>query len=64
MRTDENCHLFCEDVKQKATKLDVDAPKLYRKRRAPTRIEEFFGGKAAPKYANDVRNFAMILYKS
>ena len=46
MRTDENCHLFWEDMKQKATKLDVDAPELFRKRRA--RIEEFFGGKAAP----------------
>ena len=37
MRLDENCHLFWEDVKQKAAKLDVDAPKLSRKRRAPTR---------------------------
>ena len=27
MRTDENCHLFWEDVKQKASKLDIDAPK-------------------------------------
>ena len=54
MKTDENCHLLWEYVKQKATKLDVDAPKLSRKRRAPTRIEEFFCGKAAPEYANDV----------
>ena len=46
MRTDKNCHLFWENVKQKATKLD--------KRRIPTRIEELFGGKAAPEYANDV----------
>ena len=64
MKTDRNCHLFWEDVKQKATKLDVDAPKLYGKRRAPTRIEEFFSGKAAPKYTNDVRNLARILYKA
>ena len=48
MRTDENCHLFWEDVKQKTAKLDVDAPKLSRKRRAPTRILEFFG---TPEYA-------------
>ena len=54
MRTDKNYHLFWEDVKQEATKLDIDAPKLSRKRRASTRIEEFFGGKAAPEYANDV----------
>ena len=54
MRTDENYHLFLEDLKQKTTKLDVDAPKLSRKRRAPTIIEEFFVGKAAPEYVNDV----------
>ena len=34
--------------------MDVDAPKLPRKRIAQTRIEEFFGRKAAPKYGNDV----------
>ena len=28
MRTDENCHLFLEDVKQKATKLDVECTKI------------------------------------
>ena len=54
MRSKENCHLFWEDVKQKATKLDVDTAKLPRKRIAQTRIEEFFGRKAAPKYDNDV----------
>ena len=54
IKTDENCDLFWEDVKQKATKLDVDAPKLYWKRRAPTRTEELFGGKSAPDYDNDV----------
>ena len=54
MKTVETCHLFWEDVKQKARKLDVNAPKLSRKRRAPARIEEFFGGKPAPEYDNDV----------
>ena len=62
MRTNENCHLFWEDVKQKATKLDVDGPKLYRKRKAPTRIEEFFGGKAAPKYVNDIISHHRRIY--
>ena len=38
----------------KATKLDADAPKVSRKRRAPTRTEELFGGKAAPEYSDDV----------
>ena len=27
MGTDENCYLFWEDVKQEASKLDIDAPK-------------------------------------
>ena len=48
MRTDKNYHLFWEDVKRKATKLVVSAPKMSRKRRASIRIEEFFGEKAAP----------------
>ena len=65
MRIDENDHLFWEDVKQKATKLDVDAPKLSRKRRAPTRIEEFFAGKSAPEYVNDViSHYGRIYFES
>ena len=36
-------------MKQKATKLDDDALKLSRKRRAATRIEEFFDKKTAPE---------------
>ena len=54
MRMEIKCFLFWEDVRQKGTKLDVYAPKLSRKRRAEPRIEEFFGEKAAPEYANDV----------
>ena len=54
MSKDENRHLFWEDAKQKATKLDVDALKLSRKRRTPTRIEELFSENGAPEYANDV----------
>ena len=44
-------------MKQQATQLDVDALKLPKKRRAPTRIEEFLSGKAAPEYANDVISY-------
>ena len=62
MGTDENCHLFWEVVKQKATKLDVDAPKLSRKRRSTTRMEEFFGRKAAPENANDVMSHYRRIY--
>ena len=47
------------------TELDVDAPKLSRKRRAPARIKEFFGGKAAPEYANDViSDYSRIYFES
>ena len=49
MRTDENCNLFWENGKQKATDLDVDPSKVLKKIRAPTRTEKFFGGKAAPE---------------
>ena len=45
MRTSENFHLFWEDTKQKVTNLDVDAPKLHKQRRAPTKTEEYFGEK-------------------
>ena len=54
VRTYENYHLFWEDVKQEAAKLYIDAPKLPTRKKARTRMEEFLGGKAAPKYANDV----------
>ena len=37
-------------MKQKATKLDADALKLSRKRRAATRIEVFFDKETAPEY--------------
>ena len=44
-------------MKQQATQLDVDALKLPKKRRAPTRIEKFLSGKAAPEYTNDVISY-------
>ena len=49
-------------MKQQATQLDVDALKLPKKRRAPTRIEEFLSGKAAPEYANDVISYKCRTY--
>ena len=48
MTTGEKCHILGR-CKTEATKIDVDAPKLSRKIRVPIRIEEFFGGKAAPE---------------
>ena len=45
--------------------MDVDTPKLSRKRRAQTRTEEFFGGKAAVKYAHDVTfHYRRIYFES
>ena len=62
MRTGKNCYLLWEDVKQKAKKLDVDAPKLSKKRRPWKRIEELFGRKAAPEYVGDVISHYRRIY--
>ena len=51
-------------MKLKATKLDVDAPKLSRKRRTATRIEEFLGGKTAPEYAEIIFYYRRIYLES
>ena len=45
-----------------SNKLDVDAPILSRKRRAPTRIGEIFCGNAALEYANDVTSYYRRIY--
>ena len=51
MKTDENRHLFWEDVKQKATNSDVNALQLPWKRRAP-------------EYANDdISNYRRIYFE-
>ena len=62
MSTGKNCYLFWKGVKQKTTKLDVDASKLSIKRRAPARIEKFFGEKAAPEYANGIISHCRRIY--
>ena len=41
LRTDRSFELFWDDVNLKAKKLDIDAPKLPRERRAPKLIEEY-----------------------
>ena len=47
------------------TELDVDARKLSRKRRAPTKIKEFFGGKAVLESTNDViSDYSRIYFES
>ena len=48
------CHILWEDLRQKAIKLNLDSSKLPRKKRASTKIEQFFSRKAAAEYANDV----------
>ena len=62
MSTDKNCYQFWKDVKQKTAKLDVDTSKLSIKRRAPARIEKFFGEKAAPEYANGIISHCRRIY--
>jgi hypothetical protein len=47
LRSEENFNLFWENVSSKAKLLDVDNPKLPRKRGAPKRLEDFHGYGAA-----------------
>ena len=53
MRTDQNFDLFWTDVNSKAKALDVDEPTLSRRRRPPSRIDDYYG-KAAPEFPADV----------
>ena len=49
LRSEENFDLFWENVSSKAKSLDMDEPKLPRKRGAPKRLEDFHGyGPAKP----------------
>lgn len=65
IRTDQDFNLFWKKVTLKAESLNVDEPKLPRKRKAPARIEDCFGGKAAPEYLNDaVSYYRRIYYES
>jgi len=41
LRSEENFNMFWESVSSKAKSLDVDDPKLPRKRGAPKRLEDF-----------------------
>ena len=53
MRTDQNFDLFWTDVNSKAEALDVDEPTLSRRRRHPSRIDDYYG-KAVPEFPADV----------
>lgn len=63
LRTDRSFELFWDDVNLKAKKLDIDAPKLPRERRAPKLIEEYYGGgKAEPEFPNDPKSYYLQIY--
>ena len=66
MRCNEKFELFWKDVQNKAANLHTNPPKLSRKRRAPPRIAEYLGVKAAPELddhiISDYRKFTMKLW--
>ena len=53
---------FWEDTLSEATILDVDNPKLPRKRRAAQRIEECFSGNANPEFHSYIQNHYQQIY--
>ena len=61
MRNDQNFDLFWTDVNSKAEALDVDEPTLSRRRRPPTRIDDYCG-KAAPEFPADVISHYRRIY--
>ena len=61
MRTDQNFDLFWTDVNSKAEALDVDEPTLSRRRRPPSRIDDYYG-KAAPEFPVDVISHYRRIY--
>ena len=61
MRTDQNFDLFWTNVNSKAEALDVDEPTLSRRRRPPSRIDEYYG-KAAPEFPADVISHYRRIY--
>ena len=61
MRTDQSFDLFWTDVNSKAEALDVDEPTLSRRRRPPSRIDDYYG-KAAPEFPADVISHYRRIY--
>ena len=61
MRDDEHFDLFWSDVSQKAKALDVEEPMLSRKRRPPSRIDDYYS-KAAPEFSADVKSHYRRIY--
>ena len=61
-KSDEKFNLFWKDVENKAAILDVDPPRLLRKKRVPARIEECLGGSATPEFDDDVVSHYRKIY--
>lgn len=62
IRTDRDFNLFWKKVTLKVESLNIEEPKLPRKRKAPARIEDCLGGKAAPEYSNDAISYYRRIY--
>ena len=61
MRTNQNFDLFWTDVNSKAEALDVDEPTLSRRRRPPSRIDDYYE-RAAPEFPADVISHYRRIY--
>ena len=65
MRCDEKFELFWKDRQNKAASLRIDPPKLPKKRKEPSRIEECLGGNAAPEFDEDiVPSYRKVYYEA
>ena len=62
MRCDEKFELFWKDGQNKAASLRIDPPKLPKKRKAPSRIEECLGGNAAPEFDEEIVSYYRKIY--
>ena len=56
LREEAQFNKFWHDTLSEATILEVDNPKLPRKRKAPQRIEESFTGNASPVFHSDIQS--------
>ena len=61
MSTGQNFDLFWTDLNSKAEALNVDEPTRSRRRRPPSRIDDYYG-KAAPAFPADVISHYRIIY--
>ena len=62
LREEAHFNKLCDDMLSKATILEVDNPKLPRRRKAPQRIEECFTGNAKPECHSGIQSHYRQIY--